>query len=72
VERTQIQTKRQVIKMENTKTLSDYKQQKVDYLRSKLTYHRARLEEAVGEKAEHHQRKIDYAISKLQYMGVEV
>lgn len=57
--------------MENTKTLSDYQQQKVTYLRSKLAYHRARLETAVGEKVEYHKRKIQYTMNKLTYLGVD-
>jgi hypothetical protein len=53
------------------KQLNEYQSQKVQYLKAKLAYHRARMQEAVESKIEYHQHKVDYALAKLKYMGYE-
>lgn len=52
------------------KTLTEYQEQKVNYWRSKLAYHRANIE--AGRKVEYNQQKVEYLESRLEQMGVTV
>jgi hypothetical protein len=55
--------------------LNDYQTQKVQYLKAKLAYARARFGEAWEnedqQKAKYFQGKMEYALAKLKYMGYE-
>jgi hypothetical protein len=57
------------------KQLNDYQSQKVQYLKAKLAYSRARFAEAWEnnnqQKVAYFQSKIEYALAKLKYMGYE-